>query len=203
MDPVEDDLDDDVRARQGGPGDPRVAVAEGAHRVEEVRDGPNPGVEGGVRLLRGRVRVSERDGDAASEQEVDEGVGPRKLRREGHHPDPTRVEQPLEQGRVGVSARQGRMRAEALRGEKRSFDVDTEDARPAVRVCRDLVSAAWSCSSGAVIEGREVGGDSGLEQRLSRSLVAVAVRVQEVHSTEAVDLDVDETRRCDSTPVAT
>src|SRR5215203_4782732 len=95
------------------------------------------------------------------------------------------------------------MRAEALRGEKRAFDMDTEEARPAVRLCGNLAERRVKLLFGRGYEGWEVGGDSGLEQRFSRSLIAVAVRVQEVHSPETVDLDVDESRRRDSTPVST
>ena len=54
-------------------------------------------------------------------------------------PDPTLVEKPLEEGRIGVSARKGRMRAEPLPGEKRAFEVNTEDARAAVRAGRDFL----------------------------------------------------------------
>src|ERR671923_285526 len=128
---VEDDLDDHVGPRECGARDTRIAVAERAHRIEEVRHGSHAGVEGGGGLRGPGVAVSERHGDAAPEQEVDEGVGSRELRRERDHADPARVKESLEQRRIRISARQGRMRAEALRGEERAFEMDAEDARAA------------------------------------------------------------------------
>ena len=68
--------DHDPRARERGARDSRVARSEGAHRVEDMRDASDPEIEGVVRLLGGRVRVSRRHCDAALAQARDEYVCP-------------------------------------------------------------------------------------------------------------------------------
>ena len=56
---VHDHLDDHVVPREGNRGDPRVAVVERAHRVEDVRHRARSRIECGVGFLRGRIRVAE------------------------------------------------------------------------------------------------------------------------------------------------
>ena len=177
MDPVEDDLDDDVVPGEGGAGDPGVPVAERAHRVEEVRHRAHAGVEGGVGLVGRRVRVAARDGDLAPQQDLDERVGAGKLGCERDQADGPRVEQALEQFHVRISARGGRMDAEAQRGEERAFEMNAEDAGP-VRLGRHLAEGGEELRLGGGDEGRKVGRDAGLEQRLTRASVPVDVGVE-------------------------
>ena len=84
---IHDRLHDDVAPGKRGAHDPRVAVGERAHGVEDVGHGPGAAVEGGMRLGGRGIAVSERDDDVAGEQEVDQVEGARKLGCEGHHPD--------------------------------------------------------------------------------------------------------------------
>ena len=151
-------------------------------------------VERRVRLLGGGVAVAERDGDAALEQARDQRVGAGKLRRERHQPDRPAVEQPVEQRQVGIAPRRGVVRAEparargtGLRGGRRGC----ADSPPSVGTS---ASAASSLLLGRGDQGRQVGGDARLEQRLAGAAVAVGVGVEEVDAAEAVHLQVDEAR---------
>ena len=128
-------------SRERRAGDARVAVAERPHRVEQVRDRADAAVEGGVRLLGGRVGVADGDGDPARVQQVDQLAGARQLGRERDEPHRPGGEDPLEQRRVGVAAGRRRVRAEAVRREERALDVRAEDPRPAVGVGRHLARA--------------------------------------------------------------
>ena len=109
---VDDRLHDDVRPHERGADDAGIAVRQRPHRVEDVRDGADAAVEGGVGLGRGRVRVAERDDDSARLERVDELERPGQLGRERHHPHRAGGEEPLEQSQVGVAAIAGGMRAE-------------------------------------------------------------------------------------------
>ena len=152
MHAVEDDLHDDVVARERRAHDPGVAVPERTHRVEEVRDRADAGVEGGVRLLRGRVGVAARDGDLAAEERLDQRVGARKLRRERHEPDRPRIEQAFEELHVGLPGGGGGMDPESQGGEKRPFEVNAEDAGP-VRSRRHLAEGGEELLFGGGDEG--------------------------------------------------
>ena len=131
MHPVENDLDEDVVPGECGAGDPGVPMPERAHRVEEMGHRAHAGVEGGVGLVGRRVRVAARDDDLAPQQDLDERVGAGELGCEGDQADGPRVEQALEQFPVRISARGGRMDAEAQRGEERAFEMNAQDAGPA------------------------------------------------------------------------
>ena len=93
---VHDHADHDARARERRSGDPRVSRAEGAHRVEDVRDAADAEVEGVVGLHRRRVRVARRDRHAALAQPLDERVRAGQLRRKRHLGDNARVQEPVE-----------------------------------------------------------------------------------------------------------
>ena len=129
MDAVDDDLDDHVRTGQRRAGEAGIAVRERAHRVEEVRDGVDAALEGGVRLVTGRVGVPERDGDAALLEQVDQLEGAGQLGRERDQPHRAGGQQSLEERGIGVAPELGGMRAEALGREERPFEVDAEDPR--------------------------------------------------------------------------
>jgi hypothetical protein len=128
---VEDQLDDDVVAHERGPGDPRVSVAEGTHGVEEVRHRQGAAVEGDLRLLGRRVGVAARNGDATREEDVDQLERAGELRRQRDEPHRPRVEQPLQQLRIGVAPAFEQVRPHARGGEERAFDVHAEDSRAA------------------------------------------------------------------------
>ena len=129
--PVDDQLHDHVGACERGTHDSGVAMAEGTHRIEKVRHGADAAVERRVGFRRGRVAVAARDGDPTSHELVHELERPGKLGRNGDEPHGAGVEQPLEQRRVGVAARGGRVCAEAARREKRPLEMRAEDARAA------------------------------------------------------------------------
>ena len=131
MDAVQDDLDDHVIPREGGAGDPGISMPERAHRVEEMRHAPHSGVEGGVRLVRGRVRVTARDDDLASQQRLDQRVRAGKLGCQRHQTDGPCGQQAFEQLLVRISARGGGMDPEAQGREERPFQMSAEDAGPA------------------------------------------------------------------------
>ena len=129
VDAVDDRLHDDVRADERGADDAGVAMSQRSHRVEDMRDGANAAIEGGMGLGRGRVRVPERDDDSPRLEDVDELERPRELGRERHDPHRPGVEEPLEQSQVGIAAIAGGMRAEPARGEERALEVRPEHAR--------------------------------------------------------------------------
>ena len=129
VDSVEDDLDDDVVARERGARDARVAVPERTHRVEEVRDRAHADVERGVRLLCGRVRVAARDDDLAAQERLDQRVRARQLRCERDEADGSRLEQPLEEVDVRVAPRAGWVDPESQRREERALEVNAQDPR--------------------------------------------------------------------------
>src|ERR671922_1213601 len=95
------------------------------------------------------------------------------------------------------------MRAEALRGEERPFEMDAEDARAAVRPERKLPKRLVQLLLGCRDERRQVARDPGLEQRFARAAVALRGGVEEIDSAEAVHLDVDESRGRDAVAVST
>ena len=150
VDAVEDDRDDDVLARERRADDAGVAVQEGTHRVEEVRDAAGAAVERRVCLRGGRVAVAERDGDVTFQQQVDQELGARQLRRERHQPHGAGREQPLEQRRVGIAPCGGLVRAEPVGREERPFEVQAENAWPGSPTGTSAIAAS-SCCSGVVI----------------------------------------------------
>src|SRR5215210_4101622 len=86
------------------------------------------------------------------------------------------------------------MRPEPPRREERPFEMHPDDARTSA-VARNppqgLDQAILRCRD----ERRQVRGHARLEQRFSRPVVAVGVRVEQVDAAEAVHLQVDEPRR--------
>ena len=142
-------------------------------RCVTVRDAA---VEGGVRLLRRRVGVAARDGDAAREERVDQLERAGQLGRERHDSHRPGREQPLEQAGVGVAAADGRMRARGA-GPRGTGPRGGRRARARRRRRRSpgsLRARRRASSSGAVISVGRYAGDAGLEQRLARTPVAVA-----------------------------
>src|SRR5207237_5896939 len=71
------------------------------------------------------------------------------------------------------------------------FEVTAEDAR-SVGAGRHLAQRREQLLLGRGDQRRQVRSDAGLEQRLAGAPVAAGVRVQEVHTAEAVHLQVDE-----------
>ena len=69
---VRDEPDRHPVVGQRRAGEPRLAVVERRHRVEQVGDEPDPGVEAGRGLLERRVAVAGRDDDAARDQRRDD-----------------------------------------------------------------------------------------------------------------------------------
>jgi hypothetical protein len=92
------------------------------------------------------------------------------------------------------------MRAETSRGEERSLEVNPEDAR-SVAVEGNLGDRAEELLLGRRDEGREVGGDAGLEQGVACPAVTGRVGVHEVDAAEPVHLKIDEPRRRDAASV--
>ena len=165
--PVEDHLDDHVVADERGARDPGVAVAERPHRVEEVRDGADSPIEGGVGLGGSRVGMAARDDDAALD-----GAGRRARARPaaparascGHRPC---GEQPLEQLPIGIAPRRSRVRAEPPLREERPFEMGAEDARARLLSRGHLLQR---CDQGVLGRGdqrRLVRRDAAFEQRLA------------------------------------
>ena len=201
MDPVEDDLDEDVVAHERGADDPGLAVIERPHRVEEMRDHARAAVERRGRLLRRRVAVPARDGDAARDEVVDQLERAGQLRRQRHHPHRPRGEQPLEQRSVGIAPAVRRMRAEPPRREERPLEVHAEDARARP----DHAGTSASAASKSVLrrrdQRRQERRHARLEQRLAGLAVTVAVRLEEVDAAETVHLHVDEAGHRDAAAV--
>ena len=155
VDAVDDRLEDDVGAHERGADDAGVAVREGSHRVEHVRHRADAAVERRVRLGGGGVRVTERDDDAPTVEEVDEVERPGKLRRERHEAYAARAEEPLEERRIGVAASGEAVRPEPRGGEERPLEVDAEDSRPGERVAgRTRSPRTRSASSEVISVGR-------------------------------------------------
>ncbi len=84
VDSVGDQHRRDVRAAERRSDRSRIAVAERAHRVVEVRHGAGPEVERRVRLRRSRVGVPHRDGDTTLDERLDHLVRSVELGRERH-----------------------------------------------------------------------------------------------------------------------
>src|SRR5207342_2012595 len=93
---VEDELHHHVGAGERGSDNPRITVMERSHRVEEVRDAADAEVERRFRLLCGRVRVAERDGDLAAEEPLDDRACTGQLRSERDESYRPRIEETLE-----------------------------------------------------------------------------------------------------------
>jgi hypothetical protein len=191
VDAVQDDLDDDVVAGECRADDAGIAMPERAHRIEEVGHCADAGVERRIRVARGRVGVAARDRDLVPEERLDERVGARELRRERHEPDRPRGEQAFEEIHIRVPAGSLGMDPESQGGEERPLEVHAEDAGP-VGSRRHLAEGGEELLFGSGDEGREVRGDAGLEQRVTRTPVALGVRLEEVDPREAVDLEIHE-----------
>ena len=86
------------------------------------------------------------------------------------------------------------MGAEPVRREKRALEVHTEDPGPRRVADRHLAHRGEHLLLGARDQRRQVRGDTGLEQRVARAPVSGCVRVEEVHTPEAVHLQIDEPR---------
>src|SRR5712691_5514897 len=200
MNPVEDDLDGHVIARERSADDARVAMVERTHRVEEVRDHAGAAIECGVRLLGRRVTVAARHGDAAGDEDVDQLERAGQLRREGHHPHGPRVEQALEESSVGIAPPGRRMGSEPARGEEGTLEVDADDPRP-VQLGGNLGERRHELVFLRGDQRRQVRGDARLEQRLAGAAIAVGARIEEVDAAEAVHLHVEESRRGNSAAV--
>ena len=198
--PVEDQLDDDVGPRKRGADDTRVAVVERAHGVEEVRHAPHAEVEGGVRLLGRGVRVTGGDGDLAPDEPLDDLARARKLRGERDESDGPCVEESIEKLEIRIAAGGSWMDPQAQGREERPFEMHAQDAGP-VRRCRHLAEGGEELRLGSGDERGEEGGHAGLEQRVARVAVALAVGGEEVDPGEAVDLEVDEARHGDPAAV--
>ena len=78
---------------------------ERPHRVEEMRHAAHAQVEGGVRVVGARVRVTARDRDLAPQQLLDHAMGAGQLGRERDQPDGPRLQQAIEQLGIRVAAR--------------------------------------------------------------------------------------------------
>ena len=163
---VEDDLDDDVVARERGAGDAGIAVLQRPHRVEEVGDGGGAAVERTSRLLGGRVGVTARDDDTPARQHVDQLERAVELRRERHRGHGPGVEETCEQRRVRVACARRRVRAEPDRREERAFEVRADHAR-ADRLTRNLRQRGDELGLGRGDQRRLERGDAALEQRLA------------------------------------
>ena len=109
-------------------------------------------------------------------------------------------EQPLEQRTVGIASRLGRVRPQPLGRDERPFEMRAEDARRR-SVRRNLPEGSNQLVLGRCDERRLVGRDAALQQRLAGAPVAVGVGPEEVHTGEAVDLQVDEPGRRDALAV--
>ena len=149
VDAVEDELHDDVVARERGTCDPGVAMQERPHRVEQVGDRARAAVERGVRLLRGRVAVAEGDGDAALEERVDSASAPGSSAR-ASSAAPGRSRAAGRAAHVRVAAGRGQVHAEALGREERALEVGAEDPRAAA-AGGNLAQRGGRSSSGEVI----------------------------------------------------
>src|SRR5207253_6303372 len=103
--------------------EPRIAVAERTHRVEEMGDAADAVVESVLGFLRSRLRVAARDGDPAQVQEIDQLVRPGQLRRKRDEPDAARADETLEERRVGIAAPGRRVRPEPRRREERALEM--------------------------------------------------------------------------------
>src|SRR5204862_1408726 len=94
--------------------DPRVTVVERVQSVEEMWDGADAAVEGGVRLVGVGVAVTDGDDDPPRDEQVDELERSGQLGRERVQPDRAGREEALEQADVRVTPCRGRMRPEPL-----------------------------------------------------------------------------------------
>ena len=200
VDAVDDHLDDHVVAGERRTGDARIAVVERAHRVEEVRDGAHAAVEGGVRLLRGRVRVTAGDGRRrrAGARRSARRRRAARARASSSRTGPAASSRSSSAG-SGSRREAGRMRAEPAR---RRGTGPRDGRRGSAARCGSSGtsrSAATSSLLGRGDERRQVA-RSRRSRAAPRRRVAVALRVrfEEVDAAEPVHLEVDEARarRC-------
>ena len=101
---VDDHREDDVGARQRRADDAGLSRLQRPHRVEDMRHAGGAEIERVPRLVDGRVRVTERDDDAALTQARNELGRAGKLGSDGHLGHGAGVEQPVEERRVGIAA---------------------------------------------------------------------------------------------------
>ena len=134
VDPVVDELADDVGPRERGSHQPRLTVVPGPHGVEQVGDERRTGIEGGRRLVVRRVAVADRHHDAGGSRPTDELGATRQLGCHGDHAQRATggVEHPLEGGGIRGQEVGGVVRAGPRRVQERSLEVAADDARDRV-----------------------------------------------------------------------
>src|SRR5207248_1785481 len=147
VDTVDDDLDDHILACERCADEPRVAMTQGPHGVEEMRHGSDAAIERGVGLVGGGVRVPAGDGDPAQLQEVDQLLRAGQLRRERDQSHRPGADQTLEQRGVRIAAPEavrlevdeaGRgdpasvPRGEAVAGDRAVGDLDVAGDKAAI-----------------------------------------------------------------------
>ena len=202
---VEDQLDDDVGAGEGGARQARLAVAHRAHRVEEVGHGPGTGVEAEARLVGGRVGVAERDQDAVGGQAPDDVEGAGQLRRDGHRDHVAALAPAVQLGLVRVAAVLLRVGAEPARREVRALEVHAEAAGrqqvvgAVVRRERlaEAVQRAVGVGRGRGDQGGQERGHAVPGQRACQGAHLLDVGGHQVDPGEAVHLEVDQAGRGD------
>jgi hypothetical protein len=99
---------------------------------------------------------------------------------------------------VGRATAFGVVRAEPPRREERTFEMRADDARAAL-VRGHSSQRGGNLDLGGGDERGLERGDPGSEQRFAGAHVVVEVRDLEVDAGEAVDLEIDESRRRDQT----
>ncbi len=199
MDAVGDQLDVGRVVEQGGHGDARRAVVDAAHGVEEVRRRSRAGREAAVRLLEGRRRMTERDGDAAIAEPADELGRARQLRRDRHQSEA--IDERLERRERHVRGHQevGRVVGTPPHGgEERPLQVEAQRLGAVGRAVREPSPDALGEGDQLVQRrghgGRQERGHAATQEPPGHAVERVAV-AHRVVAAPAVDVEVDEARR--------
>ena len=140
--------------------------------------------------------MTERDGNSARAQKIDELERARQLGRERHQGDGPGRQEPLEQRRVRVAPMGGVVRTEARRREERAFEMRARDPGRALTAWQRAERPAQHLLARRDERGQN-GRDPGREQCLACGRIPRLVRGEEVDSRDAVHLEIHESRRRD------
>src|SRR5690348_5875371 len=166
-------------------------MAQRPHRVEEMRHGSNPAVEGDLGLLGGRVGVPARDRDTSQLQELDQDIGARQFRGERDEANRACPDQALEQADIRVATPGGRVCTEPGRRKERALEVYAEDARAVIRLW-DLAQRREQVLLRRGDERRQVRRHAALEHGVAGLAETLRVGFEQIDTPEAVHLEVDE-----------
>ena len=191
---IDDDAAPAVRIFQRRADRAGLAALQRRHRVVQMREAADAGIESGTDLFVAAGGVSRAQQHAARDERAD-GIGRYAFRRQRHHGDAmAQRRHEFDLGLIGHAELPGVVRALARRRQIRAFQMQTENSRYSLgdriagrgdRIAHHLAIVAD--------QGRQQTGGTEAPMRLRDAPQRIdGRRVVEQHAAAAVDLDVDE-----------